>query len=513
MAYDSIDRRKLIEILIEYGINPKIIDMIVQMYKNDFTVINLGKMNEKVEVTGGIRQGCCISTLLFKMVTYKIIEELRKQKKYKIGKYEDNSIWLADDATLIAEDLDTMKELLDCLSRVGKIYGVQINEEKTKIMQIKGRYSPSSFQGYDIVTEAKYLGVTVGGRGRDIFEKENKLSIEKAEKKVNTLMAEVRKSADKVAVGKAIWKMMSIPAILFGRAVVPTCSTRIEKLQRLENRVWRYLLDIGGYSTVDALRGEIGASLVKTRVMETVLQYIRSTMNSEFGNIKRMMEDTIKTKKGKWFKNANSYRLELGISWDSLFNMSEIELKRRIREYDTKIWEQNLNKKRVLTHYVKGKTNIGYEHCYRNTRDSIYYARARINSLKLEEAKGRGNKHHNKECKLCGKEDEDLVHFLIKCPALEGKRNYELINKKIQDPEQRLIDVLYKQENHRGVGIMIREMWLRRKDIQTCKERMYKISKNKKKKGDYLSRTDPGPVGIGQNLTRKRTVRSFTPKG
>ena len=65
-----------------------------------------------MEVTSGIRQGCCISTLLFKLVTFKIIEELRKEKVYKVGVFEDNSIWLADDATLIAEELPTLKKLL-----------------------------------------------------------------------------------------------------------------------------------------------------------------------------------------------------------------------------------------------------------------------------------------------------------------------------------------------------------------------------------------------------------------
>merc|ERR1712030_274038 len=64
--------------------------------------LQVGNMKEKIKVTGGIRQGCCISTLLFKMVTFKIIEALRKEKKYKIGKFNDNSIWLADDATLVA---------------------------------------------------------------------------------------------------------------------------------------------------------------------------------------------------------------------------------------------------------------------------------------------------------------------------------------------------------------------------------------------------------------------------
>merc|ERR1711874_943895 len=118
-AYDSIDRRKLIEVLVDFKINPQVIDMIVQMYQNDNTIIKLGNMEKKVEVTSGIRQGCCISTPLFKMVTFKIIDELRKKEKYKIRKFCDNSLWLADDATLIAEDLDTLLDLLDCLSVAG----------------------------------------------------------------------------------------------------------------------------------------------------------------------------------------------------------------------------------------------------------------------------------------------------------------------------------------------------------------------------------------------------------
>merc|ERR1711874_512473 len=131
----------------------------------------------------------------------------------------------------------------------------------------------------EVVKETKYLGVTVGGRGRNIFERENKKLLETAEEKVNALLAQIKKRADKVIVGKAIWKLMALPAILFGRAVIPTCDSpieglqRLERLQRLENRVWRYLLGIGGYSTVESLRGEMGASMVRSRVMETMMSY------------------------------------------------------------------------------------------------------------------------------------------------------------------------------------------------------------------------------------------------
>ena len=263
-AYDSINRKRLIEVLVKFKINPQIIDLIVQMYEGDSTIIQLGRMRKKIEVTGGIRQGCCISTLLFKMVTFTIIDDLRELgKKYHIGEFMDNSLWLADDATLIADSLPNLLELLEILKKTGKKNGLEINIEKTKIMKVRGPDIEDMVGELEVVKETKYLGVQIGGRGRNIFEKENKKLLEKAEEKVNALLAQIKKSADRVIVGKAIWKLMAIPAILFGRAVIPTSNTQIEKLQRIENRVWRYLLGIGGYSTVEALRGEMGASMVR----------------------------------------------------------------------------------------------------------------------------------------------------------------------------------------------------------------------------------------------------------
>ena len=49
-AYDSINREKLIEVLINYNINPYIINMILQMYEGDKTTIHLGKLKKTIEV-------------------------------------------------------------------------------------------------------------------------------------------------------------------------------------------------------------------------------------------------------------------------------------------------------------------------------------------------------------------------------------------------------------------------------------------------------------------------------
>merc|ERR1711874_490688 len=93
----------------------------------------------------------------------------------------------------------------------GGVYGLEISKDKTKIMKIRGPDSNIDIGDYEMVKEAKYLGVMLGGHGRDIFEKTNEEFLANAEKQVYTLMGQIKKSADKVLVGKAIWKLMCLP--------------------------------------------------------------------------------------------------------------------------------------------------------------------------------------------------------------------------------------------------------------------------------------------------------------
>ena len=193
--------------------------------------------------------------------------------------------------------------------------------------------------------------------------------------------------------------------------------------------------------------------------------------------------------------------------------MSSVELKRRVREYDTNIWRENLTKKSTLKFYARGKANIGYDSCYRNDASSTYYARARINSLKLEEAIGRGNRHYDKTCKLCMEGEEDLTHFLINCKALEGRRDYNLLDGGIEDPEQRLIKLLFEQEDHQGVGRMIKGLWFRRKSILENREKMEKNSIERTLNPESMTRSDPGPMGNRQPPIRRNVRGNSTLRG
>ena len=255
---------------------------------------------------------------------------------------------------------------------------------------------------HTVEEEVQYLGIKIGGSGRDIFRAEKRMWLEKAKKKANEVIPQIKKSFDKVIVGKAIWKLMMVPGLLFGKAVVVTAKTTIEKIQRIENRVWKYLLGLGGYTTVESLRGEIGASMMISRIMETMLLYVIDTLSSNFENLKMYMNDGIEKGKGQWINTINDYRMKLDMSWDDLRNIDRKSLKDKIKEYDTQMWLQGMFHKPTLKWYRMGKEKIEYEMCYRNNNYSAYLAKARTNSLQLEEHLGRGLLNYDTTCKLCG---------------------------------------------------------------------------------------------------------------
>ena len=182
--------------------------------------------------------------------------------------------------------------------------------------------------------------------------------------------------------------------------------------------------------------------------------------------------------------------------------MTKEDINKMMLEHDTNAWEKSLDEKSTLKYYKRGKTSMGYEKCYRNNAESMLYAQARINALKVEEAVGRGKKHHNQICKLCGEEKEDLLHFIMKCPKLEKRRNQLLLNNNIEDPEDKLVDFLYWQQDHKGKGKMIKDMWYARRSMLKFKEECNNRDKQKKENSNLL-KSDPGPKRHIDMLNRK----------
>ena len=136
-AYDSIKRETMVQILKELRIDSKIIDFIVRIYREDSTKIQLEKNKEiEIEVTSGIRQGCTASTVLFKLITYKIIEEMRKTEGIQILGPKITCLFYADDGLILAKDKEKAERSIEIIREIGGKYGLQLNERKSSMHPI-----------------------------------------------------------------------------------------------------------------------------------------------------------------------------------------------------------------------------------------------------------------------------------------------------------------------------------------------------------------------------------------
>ena len=134
-AFDSVNRKGLIETMIKYKINPYVIDLIAKLYLNDTTTICMAGREEEISISSGIRQGCTASTELFKLVTYEIMRRLEDEgEKFIIDDISMNSLFYADDSIMLTWTLEAAKRNLEIISRISKEFGLTINEEKSKIM-------------------------------------------------------------------------------------------------------------------------------------------------------------------------------------------------------------------------------------------------------------------------------------------------------------------------------------------------------------------------------------------
>merc|ERR1711867_101426 len=120
---------------------------------------------------------------------------------------------------------------------------------------------------------------------------------------------------------------------------------------------------------------------------------------------------------------------------------------------------------------------------------------------------------YNKICKLCNQEEENLVHFIINCRALEAGRNHNLIKESIKDPEEKMIDLLFKNKEHQNVGKMIKRLWYIRRDLMKLKKEEY-MNEATKNANRNNSKGDPGPerkkqTTWGWGFYQDRDIKDF----
>ena len=108
---------------------------------------------------------------------------------------------------------------------------------------------------------------------------------------------------NKLLIGKTYWKSIILPSILYGTNIINLSEDDIKDLQIIENNVYRSILNAPPYAPNVTLRGEIGASLMKKRIIQGRLSYMKSIMSGRNQIMHIILEKLINEKKYKVDEN------------------------------------------------------------------------------------------------------------------------------------------------------------------------------------------------------------------
>ena len=457
-AYDSVKREQLVKAMIDFKINEKIIDVVSEIYSEDMVVLTKGtEVKEEITATSGIRQGCTLSTTLFKLITFKIIEGIdRKVRGYSTGKITLRTLFYADDGLLFSTTLKGAKEDIQVMENECRKYGLEINREKSNIMIYNRKEKPEKIGDIQVVREIKYLGVWIRDE-KDLFRTHKKYKMEELERLTNMTYGIIKKACNRLLIGKTYLKSVVIPNILYGSAILDWERKEERTLQIKQNEICRKLMNAPKFCAIPALKGEIGLSDMKTRLIQSRLQYINNIIKGDNKLLKRVLEGLEEVDKD-WYARLEEYRRLTGIQ--ETFNISNPEIKKKCREMDTKQWEKDLNEKKTLEGYRDQKKEIKEENIYHNDRKSDLWFRARTNCMDLNDKQW----NDSKVCVMCGHETENLEHFIIHCNETgDIRKEIPILQRPArQEDRETLRMFLYVNEDLDSKKEVLMNMWRKR---------------------------------------------------
>ena len=119
-----------------------------------------------IQIRRGVRQGCVLSLVLYNTYVDYAFTEMIGMNGVDIGELNIKTIMYADDAVIIASTEEQLSALMNELDSKGKLYDIEVNMSKTKVMVVSrngDEYTNISIDGQIIESASSYkhLGVTI----------------------------------------------------------------------------------------------------------------------------------------------------------------------------------------------------------------------------------------------------------------------------------------------------------------------------------------------------------------
>ena len=84
-----------------------------------------------MKIGRGVRQGCCLSPILFNVYSECLTKEaLEGSGDFKTGRQIIHTVKYTDDLVLLAKEEKVLQDIIDKIIEIGRCYGMEMNVKK-----------------------------------------------------------------------------------------------------------------------------------------------------------------------------------------------------------------------------------------------------------------------------------------------------------------------------------------------------------------------------------------------
>lgn len=436
------------------GISGKMYNALISLYDDVKCCVKVnGLHTDWFSVSCGLKQGCCLSPILFNMYINDLVTTISSLGiGVDLGNELISILMYADDLVLLAETENELQMLIDVL----KLWCVQkkmtVNLDKTKVIHFRSPSTPKSNMAFhfghdDIETACQYtyLGILLTehldytAMAAQVAKSANRalgLVISKYKAFGGLPFSTYSKLYDSI-----VWSTISYGAAIWG-------DREFTSINAVQNRAERFFMGVGRYTPNAAVNGDMGWEKPIVKQWSSVVNNWFRIRNMNDGRINKKVYKWAESNKGPTCKNAN-YRL--GVQFEKsgighMFNAddpniiskrfvkTEIQENVRITELDK--WRQELTRNTArrggggnkLRTYRLFKTEYITENYLtyllpRRHRSAYSKFRCGVAPLRLETGRYENLQIDERVCLFCSNQSiESEAHALLYCPMHEDLR-------------------------------------------------------------------------------------------
>ena len=436
-AFDTVSRELLEYKLLKNGIDGKIFRSIKSLNSDTLAKVKVNSYyTDWFRTSSGVRQGDCLSPLLFSLYINDLAIELKNLKKgVPINENEDVTILMyADDIVILAENETDLQTQLDRITNWCKQWQLMINNDKSKVMHFRRKNKDITDREFflqdnkiECVDKYKYLGI--------IFDQH--LTFDDACKALGA------------AAGRALggvnqkFKLMKNMGLKTYTKLFESCVQSVllycsgvwamkhgKSLQKVQNRAMRFFLGVHKFTPTLGMSGDMGWCDVDTEIKCNIIrQWNRIIKMSDDRITKKIfIMDTIE-QRSNWSICVNNILDELNMS-DKYENRETCNIDYIVTKLNN-VYKQSwldkiVNQTKLRTYHTYKKEHKGevYAETCLDRGDRSYIAQFRLGILpiRIETGRFKREKIEDRLCPFCVNSVEDELHFVFYCQKYIGER-------------------------------------------------------------------------------------------